>query len=74
MSQLAPLSDQRSDAVWEWLASHWYTVIVSVIAAGVLLATAAIPPLLAPFVLAPLGAVVMTALLSPRGERDQGSD
>lgn len=72
--EVAPSSTQRADAVWEWLETHWYTVIVgvSLVAAGLLLATAAIPPLLAPFVLGPLGAVAMTALLAPKGERATG--
>lgn len=76
VSGFSPPSPQRADAVWDWLATHWYTVIVgiSVTVAGVLLATAAIPPVLVPFVLAPLGTVAVTALIAPRSaERSAGT-
>lgn len=66
------LSSPRVDALWECLERHWYAVVagISVTVAGVLLVTSAIPPLLAPIVLGPLGAVAMTALLAPKCERD----
>jgi hypothetical protein len=55
--------------LWRWLARHWnaVSVMVSVTIAVVLVATAALPPLLAPFVLGPLGAVVVSALIAPKG-------
>ena len=58
--------------VWLAEAAIAYAVVagVSVTVAGVLLVTSAIPPLLAPIVLGPLGAVAMTALLAPKGDSD----
>jgi hypothetical protein len=56
-----------SQVVWEWLEAHWHVVSVigSVAVAVLLLATAALPPLLAPLVLGPLAAVIVTALITP---------
>ena len=63
-----PRPGRRKNAVWKWLAEHRNvaSVAVSIMVTALLLATASIPPLLAPFVFGPLAAVVVTALIAPR--------
>ena len=65
-----------SQVVWGWLEAHWNVVslIGSVAVAVLLLATAALPPLLAPLVLGPLAAVVLTAVVSPAREVSRRAD
>jgi hypothetical protein len=65
-----------SQVVWGWLAAHWnvVSVIGGVIGAVVLLVTAVLPPLLAPLVLGPLAAMVLTALINPGREASQAPD
>jgi hypothetical protein len=62
--------------VWGWLEAYWnvVTVIGGVTVAVMLLVTAALPPLLAPLVLGPLAAVVLTALIAPAREATQAPD
>jgi hypothetical protein len=71
-----PRPQRLTDAVWGWLETHWNTVsaILSVSVAAVLLATGKVPPLLVPFVLGPLGAVIVTALIAPKRGKRPGSD
>jgi hypothetical protein len=65
-----------SQVVWGWLEAHWSVVslIGSAAVAVVLLVTAALPPLLAPLVLGPLVAVVLTALISPARDGSRSAD
>jgi hypothetical protein len=65
-----------SQVVWGWLEAHWSVVslIGSAAVAVVLLVTAALPPLLAPLVLGPLVAVVLTALISPARDVPRSAD
>jgi hypothetical protein len=69
MGTFAPGLGRLKTKLWTWLEGHWnvVSVLLSVTVAGVLVATAALPPLLAPFVLGPLAAVVVSALISPKG-------
>jgi len=71
-----PRPQRLTDAVWGWLEMHWNTVsvILSVSVAALLLATGKVPPLLAPFVLGPLGAVIVTALIAPKRGKRPASD
>jgi hypothetical protein len=64
--ELVPRLARLKDGVWRWLERHWnlVSVLVSGTVVAVLLVTSALPLLLAPFVLGPLGAVVMTALVA----------
>lgn len=68
MVGFVPRPGRFKDAVWEWLEGHWnvVSVVVSVTVATLLLATGEVPPLLAPFVLGPLGAVIVTLLIAPK--------
>lgn len=68
MVGFVPRSGRFTDAVRGWLETHWTPVGVvgSVAVTAGLLATGEIPPLLTPFVLGPLGAVIITALIAPK--------
>lgn len=72
MVGFGPRPGRLTDAVRGWLETHWTLVGVagSVAVTAGLLATGEIPPLLAPVVLGPLGAVIVTALIAPK--RDAG--
>ena len=65
-----------SQVVWGWLEAHWnvVSVIGCVAVALLLLVTAALPPLLAPLVLGPLAAVVLTALITPARDVSRPAD
>jgi hypothetical protein len=69
ISAFVPGLGRLKSRLWSWLEGHWnvVSVLLSLTVAGVLVATAALPPLLAPFVLGPLGAVVVSALIAPKG-------
>ena len=56
------------EALSRWFVAHWHgaVAVVGIGVAVALLATAAVPPLLAPFVLGPVGAVVVTVLIAPK--------
>jgi hypothetical protein len=75
MVGFVPRPGRLKDVVWTWLERHWtaVSVVVSTTVAALLLATATLPPLLAPFVLGPLAAVVVTALIAPRNAVGQAT-
>ena len=76
MVGFVPRSGQLADAVWRWLARHWNTVgaVISATVAVALLATSTLPSMLAPFVLGPLGTIVVSAWITPvDGARDRRS-
>lgn len=75
MVGFVPRSGRRKDAVWRWLVRHWNVVsaLACITIAALLLATATLPSILAPFVLGPLGAIIVTALITPSSDAGRAS-